>query len=193
MKKILIIQGHPDPDRSRFGYRLAKAYKDSATQVGAEVKEINVADLDFPLLRSKDDFVTGTPPNVISEQQQLVQWAEHLVIFYPLWLGGMPALFKGFLEQLFRPDFAFEATESKFPKPKLKGKTARVVITMGMPAFIYKWFFLAHSLRSLQRNILHFSGIHPVRTSLVGLVETENSGGRKDWIGVMHKFGRKLI
>lgn len=58
------------------------------------------------------------------------------------------------------------------PKKLLKGKSARVIITMGMPAFIYKWFFRAHSLKSLQRNILGISGIKPVKHSLIGTVDS---------------------
>ena len=189
VKRILIIQGHPDPDRTRFGYQLAEAYKTSAQQSDCEVKEIFVADLDFPLLRTWEDFYTQEPSSTIAEQQQLISWADHLVIFYPLWLGGMPALLKGFLEQVLRPGFALGKEEGKLPERLLKGKSARVVITMGMPAFIYRWVFHAHSLKSLQRNILQFCGIHPVKTSLIGLVEDKNPGRRKDWLGKMRKLG----
>ena len=31
---------------------------------------------------------------------------EHLVIVFPLWLGDMPAVLKGFFEQVLRPGFA---------------------------------------------------------------------------------------
>ena len=45
MKKILIINGHPNKDSFNFG--IAKAYQDGALQSGAEVKEIVIADLNF--------------------------------------------------------------------------------------------------------------------------------------------------
>jgi hypothetical protein len=32
---------------------------------------------------------------------------------------------------------------------------------MGMPAFVYRWFFFKHSLTSLKRNVLEFVGIRP--------------------------------
>jgi len=154
-KRILIIQGHPDPDRARFGYRLAEAYKDSATENGNEVREAIVADIDFPLLRNKDAFYKGHAPPELVPYQELIRWCDHLVIFYPLWLGTMPALLKGFFEQVIRPDFAFEeAGNNKWPRKLLAGKSARVVVTMGMPGFVYRWFYRAHSLKSLQRNIL---------------------------------------
>lgn len=54
----------------------------------------------------------------------------------------------------------------------LKGKSAHIIITMGMPAFVYRWFFGAHSLKSLERNILRFTGVSPIKESLVGMVES---------------------
>jgi putative NADPH-quinone reductase len=81
------------------------------------------------------------------------------VIVYPLWLGTMPALLKGFLEQAFRPGFAFDTKPKGLWNRRLKGGSARIVVTMGMPAFFYRVYYRAHSLKSLKRNILEFCGI----------------------------------
>ena len=71
-------------------------------------------------------------------------WADHVVILYPLWLGSMPALLKALLEQVLRPGFAYSTLKlGKWPVKFLSGKTARIVITMGMPAPIYRWYFRA--------------------------------------------------
>ncbi|MGM0680343.1 MAG: NAD(P)H-dependent oxidoreductase, partial [Pseudomonadota bacterium] len=106
--KILVIQGHPDPDTSHYGHALEIAYSDAARAAGHEVETINVATLDFPLLKSFAEFHAGETPEVIQGCQQLVRQADHLLIIYPLWLGSMPARLKGFFEQLFRPGFAMQ-------------------------------------------------------------------------------------
>ncbi len=191
MKHILIINGHPDPDRSRFCYQLAGAYKKAAETAGHEVKEIFVADENFPLLKSKDDYYNNDVSPNIAESQKDIVWADHLLLVYPLWLGGMPALLKGFLEQVLRPGFAISETSDKWPQRLLTGKSARIVVTMGMPAFIYRWFFQAHSLKSLQRNILKFCGIHPVKTILFGMVESDNPKRRQKWLKKMQELGRR--
>jgi putative NADPH-quinone reductase len=36
----------------------------------------------------------------------------------------------------------------------LSYKSARIIVTLGMPTLRYRWYFRAHSLRSLKRNIL---------------------------------------
>ena len=75
------------------------------------------------------------------------------------------------------------------PKKLWSGKSARIVVTMGMPAFAYRWFFLAHSLKSLQRNILGFCGIRPTRVTLIGQVETMNEERRAAWLDEMRGLG----
>jgi putative NADPH-quinone reductase len=55
------------------------------------------------------------------------------------WHGTMPALLKGFLEHIFRPGFAMEYRKDSFPKRLLAGRSARVIVTMGMPVLMYRW------------------------------------------------------
>jgi putative NADPH-quinone reductase len=189
-KHLAIIQGHPDPQGNHYGHALAAAYAQSAAAAGHEVQIIDVARLEFPLLRTKEDFEHGAPPDSICQAQQTIRWAEHLLIFYPLWGGTMPALLKGFLEQVFRPNFISDRAETgKSWKRPLKGKTARIVVTMGMPAFIYRWYFGAHGLKSLERSILGFCGIGPIRESLIGMVEAEDGAKRKKWLKKMRTLG----
>ena len=104
----------------------------------------------------------------------------------------MPALLKAFLEQIFRPGFAFELTDPARGKMRklLKGKSARVIVTMGMPAFIYRWYFGAHGLRSLERNILGFCGIASIKESLVGMVEAMSDAKREKWLATLSALGR---
>ncbi|TAJ51570.1 MAG: flavodoxin family protein [Nevskiaceae bacterium] len=190
-KRILIVQGHPDAGQSHYGHALAEAYANGASEAGHELRRIEVAKLDFPLLRSAQDWQQGEPVPAIREAQQALAWAEHLVILYPLWLGSMPALLKGFLEQVARPGFAVAAPgEAQGWQKKLKGRSARLVVTMGMPALMYRWYYRAHSLKNLERNILGFVGISPVRASLIGLVEG-NAGRRQRWLARLRKLGRE--
>lgn len=188
-RRIAIIQGHPDPRGNHFGHALAEAYAQGAATAGHKLQRIEVAQLEFPLLRTKEEFETGTVPESVREAQEAIRQADHLVIFYPLWLGGMPALLQAFLEQVFRHGFAMTTEGRGRPKKLLKGKSARIVITMGMPALLFRWYFGAHSLKSLRRNILAFSGIGPIRTSLIGMVEGSDARRRK-WLERMRALGR---
>jgi len=166
---ILIIDGHPDPTEKRFCHALAESYQYGAVEAGHQIKMIRVADLQFSCLRNETEYETNVEKNAdLKEAQSSIKWAEHIVIIYPLWLGDVPAYLKAFLEHVLSPDFAFD--EQK--RGKLHGKTARIIVTMGMPAAFYRWYFWSHSLISLKRNILQFVGIKSVGETLIGSIET---------------------
>jgi len=151
---------------------------------------LEVARIAFPLLKSKAEWDEGALPSSLEPAQQDIRWAQHLVIIYPLWLGGMPAVLKGFLEQVARPDFAVSrAVPNAMPRKLLKGRSARIVVTMGMPALIYRWYFGAHALKALKRNILGFAGVSPIRETLIGSVESMKPAQRLDWLGRLMRLG----
>ncbi len=195
MSRIAIIQGHPDPDPRRLCHLLGEAYAEGARGAGHEVYIARVATLDFPLLRSQADWEAGVDgaPESLVEVMEACTRADHFVLIYPLWLGTMPALLKGFLEQTFRPGVALSnEADGGFPKPKFRGKSARVVVTMGMPAIAYRWLFRAHSLKSLERNILKFAGVKPVRETLFGLVDRAGDERvRSRWLAKMRDLGAR--
>ena len=189
-KRILIIQGHPDASQPHLCHALASSYNTGAESAGHTVRHVNVAELDFPLLRSQKDFETGTVPISLKPIQNDLLWAEHLVILFPLWAGDMPALLKGFFEQLMRPSFSGEHV-SFFDKRVLSGRSARVVVTMGMPAVIYRWYFRAHSIKSLERNLLGIVGIAPVHETLVGLTANMKPVEAAKWLVKLKRLGEK--
>jgi putative NADPH-quinone reductase len=179
-KNILVIDGHPDPDKSRFCHALAQAYAHAAQAAGHSLTIIKLSAHDLPLLKSRHDW-ENEPPPVIRGMQARIAEAQHVVVIYPLWLGSMPAVLKGFFEQVFRPGFAIDYGKRSLMPGLLSGKSARVIVTMGMPAFVYRWFFRAHSLKSLERNILRFVGMKPVRHSIIGNIEG-SATAREKWL-----------
>ncbi len=91
-----------------------------------------------------------------------------------------------------RPGFAFGRQDGGgFPRKLLAGRTARLVVTMGMPAALYRLWYGAHGLRSLERNILHFIGIRPVQRSLFGSVGAASPARREKWLRAMRRLGAK--
>lgn len=182
--RIAIIQGHPDAAGGHYCNAVAAAYEAGAEGAGHDVRVIEVAQRQFPLLRSKAAW-EGPVPEILEKDHRTIEWAQHLVVIYPLWLGTMPALLKSYFEQLFRPGFAFDLAGQRWKK-RLTGKSARVIVTMGMPGFVYRWYFGAHSLKSLERNILAFVGVKPVRSTVIGMVEGSASRRR----AALQRIGR---
>jgi len=190
--QVLLIQGHPDAAGGHLCHSLAQAYADGAREAGHEVRTLDVAHLEFPLLRSQHAWTHEAVPPALLPAQEAIRWADHLVILFPLWLGGMPALLKGFFEQIAREGFAF-AREAGNPMGRklLKGRSARLVVTMGMPAALYRYYFRAHSIKALERNILGFVGIAPIDETLIGTVEGLDDAARAKWFARLRELGRQ--
>ena len=190
-RRILLIQGHPDPVSLHLNRTLLQAYAEGAEAAGHAVRRIKVGALDFPVLRSAHAWNTEPVPPALKPAQDGISWAQHMVIFFPLWLGDMPALLKAFLEQVARPGFAVGPEGAKpFGRKPLSGRSARVVVTMGMPALAYRWLYRAHSVKSLERNILGLMGFAPVNETLIGSVDGLGAAGVARWKNKLRKLGR---
>lgn len=191
-KRIVIIQGHPDREQKHLGHALAAAYGEAATSAGHEVRVISVALLDFPLLRTAEEWRAPLPES-LREHQAAMKAADHWVIVYPLWTGTMPALLKAFLEQVARPGFGLKPRpDGKGLMKCLTGKSARQVVTMGMPAFWFRWAHGGFGVRSYQRSFLEFCGVKPVRTTYIGQVDAKGFPAEK-WLAQMRELGRNAV
>ncbi|RUV55179.1 MULTISPECIES: NAD(P)H-dependent oxidoreductase [unclassified Mesorhizobium] len=192
-RRILVVVGHPDPSPDRLCRGLAQAYAEGAKQAGHVVRQIDLAALNFPMLRTMQEFEHGAIPDSLKDAAGAIVWAEHIVFVFPLWLGTMPALLKAFLEQVMRPGTAFAYPDKGrgFTKTLLRGRSARLVVTMGMPSLLYQLWFLGHGIAGMRRSILHFVGISPVRETLFGMVAGASDATRAKWLGQMRRLGAR--
>ena len=188
--QIAIIQGHPDGSARHLLHAMADAYAEGAAAAGHQVRCIEVAALDFPLLRTQAEFEQGRMPASLEPAADALRWAQHWAFFFPLWHGTMPALTKGFLEHVFRPGFAMDYSQGGWPKRLLAGRSARIVVTMGMPPLMYRLWFGAFGVRSFERSMLGFAGIKPIRESLYGLSFADEKT-RARWIADMRRLGAR--
>ena len=83
-----------------------------------------------------------------------------------------------------RADEALEALRF-FPN-----KSARIIMTMGMPVSIYRWWYGGYALKLLTRNILNFIGIKPVRHTLYGMIATSKPATRERWLHNVEALGK---
>lgn len=188
-KRIALLLGHPSAEES-YCRALASHYMDAAEEAGHEVAFFDGARLEVPFIHSTDEFEKGSPPKAVLPLQRAIKDAEHFVIVFPMWMGTLPAYTKALIEQVFRPGFALDTSDPKsFPKQLMKGKSARIIMTMGMPAAIYRMIFRAHGLKNLERSMLGLCGFGPVRSTLIGRVESGGDAYREKWLGRVRKLG----
>lgn len=192
-RTVCIIQGHPHGSGKHLCHAIADAYADGARAARGVVRRVDLGKMDIPLLRDPADFLSA-PPEAIAAAQDAIREAQHIVVVYPLWLGTMPAVVKAFFEQLCREGFAIEANaKGGWPKQMLKGRSARVIVTMGMPAAAYKLIFGAHGVRGFESGILGMAGIKPIRETLVGAIDTLNRNRTEALLARIRKLGKDLV
>jgi len=189
-KQILIINGHPRKDSLNFA--LAEAYKKGAEASGADVKVLNIVDLNFNKFNTA--FENTETEEDIKKVQELVLWADHMVWVYPIWWYTLPALVKAFMEQTFLSGFAFKYLKSdkviKWDK-YLEGKSARIISTMDAPPWYYKLFAGDPGFKTM-KAALGFCGIKPIKRTYFGSVKVSGDEQIKKWVVEAEQLGKNL-
>lgn len=192
MSSICVIDGHPDASGQHFCHAIAAAYEAGAEEEGHKVSLIRTGALEMDFLHQPEDFTRPPPEPVLSEREK-ISAADHVVIIFPLWLGGMPSNLRCFLELASCGQFLLGEPESstQWPRKMMKGKSARLFVTMGMPGAAYHLIFGAHSLKAIEKGMLGISGFKPVRHTIHGGVEAADDATRKKWLDEARELGRK--
>ena len=166
-KKIFILAGHPNPGET-LNRSIVESYVEGAREGGHEVRATHLGNLKFdPILHKGYKEIQALEPDLIKVQEDM-KWADHIVIAYPNWWCTMPALLKGLFDRMLLPGFAFRFEKEKAYtwQKLLKGKTARLIVTMDTPRFFDRLFF-GDNTNELRKGILGFSGVGPVRVTKI--------------------------
>ena len=190
-KKILVFLAHPQS--KSYCAALGQAYADGARAAGAEVRQINLADLHFnPIAMGTHDKPVELESDLCKAQED-IRWAEHLVFIYPILWGTLPALLKGFIERVLTPGFAVNFhKDSPLWEKLLKGRSARLIVTLNTPPLLYRLLFRRAGHITMKRSILEFCGITPVRITDIGPMKNASADRREKWIRQVHALGTQL-
>lgn len=192
MKKILLINGHPD--KESYCNALAEAYKKGVSTTNAELKEIVIADLNFNLSLQYGYRKRTELEQDLLEAWEKIQWADHLVWVYPVWWASYPAIMKGFIDRLFLPTLAFKKREnSLLADGLLKGKTARIISTLDQPVWFYLLINHRPSYWALSRNTLYFCGVRKIKATTFGPIRLSKLAWREKNLKKVELLGKKLL
>lgn len=187
MQRILLLIGHPGSDR--YTHALAERYTVGARAAGADVEVLDLATLAFdPNLRTDEDALE---PDLERASRSILA-ADHLAFFFPMWWAGPPALLKGFVDRVLLPGFAFRYPPgSAIPEGLLRGRSARVVVTMDSPG----WYYRLARRRSLHHafsgGTLKFCGIGPIRETTVTSLRALSEPKRLRWLDRLEAQGAR--
>lgn len=176
--RALIVSAHPEP------HSFNAALKARAVQtLAAQGYEVDVSDLyamqfkavldreDFPAydapvlnvaLAQRNAIEKKTLPTDITNELARLQRADLLVLLFPLWWFGMPAILKGWIDRVFLSGITYGRT-AVFEHGRLRGKRALVAVTTGAPEHAFGTESLngdiLNILQPLHRGVLGFTGM----------------------------------
>ena len=193
MKKILLIDGHPD--ETRLASALMSAYRSGAEEAGYQVSQIVIREL-----ASEPNLQFGYKQRLELEPDLLaaidaIKTCDHMVWVHPVWWGGLPALLKGFIDRTFLPSIMFDYNEAKLSgmgwDGYLEGKSARIIATMDTPKMLYRLLHSALSVNQLKKTTLEFCGVKPVKVTQFAPVKGSTQEKRESWIKTAYMLGLK--
>ncbi|MBL9052330.1 MAG: NAD(P)H-dependent oxidoreductase [Tabrizicola sp.] len=155
----LLVRAHPLTES--LNARLATAVEGFARVAGWQVvvRDLYAEGFD-PRLGSDEraGYYGGHPAKAVAGEQAELQAAEVLILVFPTWWSGFPAILKGWFDRVWSPGVAFDhAPDLGAMKPRLTGlQEVLVVTTLGSPAWI-DWLILWLS----QKRLFHWGILRP--------------------------------
>lgn len=145
--RILVIYAHPVPES--FGGALRHTVVDSLIEAGhtVECRDLYAEGFEAALSAEERQVYHTIPDNSsgIEDHVAALRACDALVLVFPTWWYGMPAILKGWFDRVWVPGVAFNLPKDGGPiRPGLPNiKKFGVVTTAGAPAW-FTWFYMGH-------------------------------------------------
>ena len=160
---------------------------------GHKCRVINLDQDDFdPVMRSKDllAFVGagragGNALDAIDDQvreyKEHLEWADHLVMIFPVWWMTTPAMTKGFIDKVIFPAIAYDMKDGRLVS-RLSLRKVTVITTMNTPADIYRDVFGNPLEGSLIKGTFRQIGIENIEWTSLNEVKQVSREQREAWL-----------
>lgn len=166
MRRLVVVNGHPDPRKERYCAALTSAYVRGAAAGGWQARSVNVGELSATALQG---LVQGDQPEAAAAAMlAAIERADRLAIVFPLLFDRPPEPLTGLMA-------------------RIAPRKAHVVVTMDMPAFAYRSI-----LRGTETApMLSIPNVTPEEPVLIGCVASITLEQRRSWLRAMRRFGER--
>ncbi len=168
----LVVHAHPVA--GSYSHALRDAVVAGLSRAGHEIEIIDLYGIDYrPWMtsdehRDYDTIGADHPDPDVSRHIELMAWADVLVLVYPTWWSGFPAIMKGWLDRTMLPGVAFRLDErTNKVKGSLELRHLVGVTTYGSPRW-YLYFVGDAGRRTVTRTLRMICG-RSTKTTFLGL------------------------
>ena len=160
---------------------------------GHKCRVINLDQDDFdPVMRSKDllafvgagragEDALDAIDDQVREYKEHLEWAEHLVMIFPVWWMTTPAMTKGFIDKVIFPAIAYDMKDGRLVS-RLSLRKVTVITTMNTPADIYREVFGNPLEGSLIKGTFRQIGIENIEWTSLNEVKQVSREQREAWL-----------
>ena len=190
--KTLIVFTHPY--EGSYCNAIMRAVRKGLKENGHACKIINLDKDRFdPVMRAKDlrafaalgqgDMTAfdDLDPIVLRYKKKL-EWAERLVLIFPIWWMTMPAMMKGFIDKVIFPGVAYEMQNGRLESRLRNLKQVTVISTMNTPSDVYRNTFGNSIEGSLIKGTFNQIGIHDAKWISLNMVKQAGGDIRAQWL-----------
>ena len=186
--RIFIVHAHPEP--GSFNGALTQAAAEALIAGGHEVAVSDLYAMGFDPVSDRRNFTTvhnaayyrqqaeeahavaqeGFAPDLQAEMDKLF-WCDALILQFPLWWFGLPAIMKGWVDRVFASGGRIYGNGKWYDRGVFAGKRAMCSVTIGGAPPMYSEHGLNGSISSIlfpiNHGMLYFTGFTVVEPFLV--------------------------
>jgi NAD(P)H dehydrogenase (quinone) len=183
--KILVLLGHPD--QNSFNHAIASVVCESLRDNGHTVIFHDLYAEKFDPVLTKEEIPADAPiPEAISRHCAELRSAEGIVIVHPNWWGQPPAVMKGWIDRVLRPQVAYRFEEGDsgagVPVGLLKARAAVVFNTSNTTDEREQDVFGDPLEAIWKRCIFDLCGIHTFCRQTFSVIVTSSLTQRRHWL-----------
>ncbi len=164
--RVLYLYCHPLADSYHASIRAA-----ALAALGAAGHDVDLCDLygeKFePILTAdmrRDYHDTAINQRGLEDQIGRLRRCEALIVQFPTWCFGMPAMLKGYFDRLILPGVAFDLTDAANVKPMLTNiRVIHGIVTYGRPRHV-AWYMGDPPRKAVTRYLPWFTGSRAATT-----------------------------
>lgn len=141
--RLLIVFCHPSEDS--YGAALCARAVETLRAAGHELRLRDLYREGFDPVLSPAEwrrYLSDPEANIAAQRDHIddLHWAEGLIVIYPTWYYGVPAMLKGWLDRVWLPGVTFEIPKSKSDRPT--GKLQNIRRFVGITTSGSPWWWL---------------------------------------------------
>ncbi|CAN7299153.1 NAD(P)H-dependent oxidoreductase [Phyllobacterium sp. LjRoot231] len=190
-KRVVVVLAHPL--KNSLCAHLAARVVEIVSGAGHHLQMIDLYERDFdPRLTSgerQNYYSSNYDASAVADGVEALQATDVLIVIFPTWWFGLPAILKGWIDRMFVPGVAYDhAPDFGRMIPRLtKLQACLAITTLGSPWWI-DWFVMLRPVRRILSRAVIGTCAPNAHFSMLSLYNTEKLPPER-----LNAFERKLM